>query len=334
MTSQINTGSINVNFPVAGTNNLSQGFRNNWSGLVTNLNNAGTEISDLQNKAILKAALTGTTLDNDMAGAQISNALTLGFRATTFDLGSNLSSTVVINLTSGDVQYGTITNDCQLQFGQWSPTGTQSRVEVILNVANPAAVLNLPSNVIYGLNTINNYQGNGVGGNVLMPTEETQLHYIFSSLDCGTTITIQSVNLPRQAQQVVSRIVSAQVGEAGDVAGDVCIGSGFGIGSIAIGQGGISYSSPSVVIPAPHVRGGIQAVATATQTAGVITNIVVNTVGSGYLYAPEITITDGGGGLGAVVTPTLANVTNYMYYCGNDYNGSALIWHKLATQVW
>jgi hypothetical protein len=334
MTSNINTGSINVNYPTAGINNLSQGFRNNWAGIATNLNTAGAEISDLQNKVLLKAALTGTTLNNDMAGAQISNVLTLGFRATTYDLGSNLSSTVNINLTSGDVQYGTITNNCQLQFGQWSPIGTESRVEVILTVGNPNAVLNLPSNVVYGLNTINNYQGDGVGGNILMPTVESQLHYIFSSIDCGTTITIQPVNLPRQAQQVVSRIVTAQIGEAGDVAGDVCIGSGYGIGSIAINQAGSGYSSPSVVIPPPNVQGGIQAVATATQTAGIITNIVVNTIGSGYLYAPEITITDSGGGLGAVVTPALSNVTNYMYYCSNDYNGSTLIWRKLATQSW
>ena len=37
---------------------------------------AETEIDDLQAKGIFKSALTGTTLDNDMAGAVIKNTKT------------------------------------------------------------------------------------------------------------------------------------------------------------------------------------------------------------------------------------------------------------------
>ncbi len=45
--STINTNSLNVNYPVPGVNNNTQGFRDNFSSIKTNLDTAGTEISDL-----------------------------------------------------------------------------------------------------------------------------------------------------------------------------------------------------------------------------------------------------------------------------------------------
>ncbi len=88
MTSAINTNGINVNYPVPGINNSSQGFRDNFTAIRTDLNTAATEITDLQNNVVLKQALTGTTLNNDMANTLISNAATRGFRASTFNLGN------------------------------------------------------------------------------------------------------------------------------------------------------------------------------------------------------------------------------------------------------
>ena len=95
--SSINTNGINVNYPVPGVNNNSQGFRDNFAAIKTNLNTASTEITDLQNKVVLKQALTGTTLNNDMANALISNASTRSFRATMYNLGGDLSGIVSIN---------------------------------------------------------------------------------------------------------------------------------------------------------------------------------------------------------------------------------------------
>ena len=92
--STINTNGINVNYPIPGENNPTQGFRDNFTSIKTNLNTAGSEITDLQNKVVLKAALNGSTLNNDMANAVISNAATRSFRATTYNLGNALSGTV------------------------------------------------------------------------------------------------------------------------------------------------------------------------------------------------------------------------------------------------
>lgn len=333
----INTGSIDANYPVPGVNNSSQGFRTNFASIKNNLNIAGTEISDLQNKVVLKSALNGTTLNNDMANTQISNALTLGFRASTYNLGSNLSGTVIIDVTNGDVQYGTITGDVQLQFGKWAPSGTQSNVQVVFGIANTVATINLPDNVTSGYATIQNYEaaGNVPGGNIGLPSDASQIHYVFSTLDCGTNIEISPVDHPRQSQQIVKRIVDQQIGRQGDYAGDVCIGAGFGIDTISITNGGSSYTSATVVIPAPDVDGGVQATATATVVAGVVTNIVVTDSGSGYLYTPQITLVDPLlAGAGATASANLLDITNYMYFCSNDYDGSTLIWQKVATQSW
>ena len=337
MTSTINTGSIDVNFPTPGVNNSSQGFRTNFAAIRNNLTTAGTEISDLQNKAILKAALLGTTLNNDMNNAQISNALTLGFRASTYNLGNNLSGTVIIDVTNGDVQYGVITGNIQLQFAKWAPTGTQSNVQVVLQIGNSLATIDLPDNVTNGFATIQNYESNGQypGGKIGLPSDSIQVHYLFSTLDCGTNIEIAPMDHPRQSQQIVKRIVTAQIGRQGEYSGDVCIGAGFGIDTIDIGSPGTTYTTANVVIPPPDVDGGVQATATATVVAGIITNITVTENGSGYLYAPAINIVDPtSSGSGATASATLLEIPNYMYFCTNDYDGSTLIWNKVSTQSW
>jgi hypothetical protein len=66
MTSQINPNNIDGTYPIAGQDNNSQGFRDNFTQTRVNFQAAADEISELQSKVLLKSALTGTTLDNDM----------------------------------------------------------------------------------------------------------------------------------------------------------------------------------------------------------------------------------------------------------------------------
>jgi len=75
--SSINTNSLDVNYPIPGQNNTTQGFRDNFTNIKTNLDIAGDEISDLQNKVVLKSALANSVLNNDMANTVIANAATL-----------------------------------------------------------------------------------------------------------------------------------------------------------------------------------------------------------------------------------------------------------------
>ena len=222
MTSAINTNGINVNYPVPGINNSSQGFRDNFAAIRTDLNTAATEITNLQNNVVLKQALSGTTLNNDMANTLISNAATRGFRASTFNLGNAISGTLIINASLGDVQTGTIAGNTSIQFTGWAPSGTQSNVEVQLNVSNNLAVINFPVEVASSdtLSTIENF----VPGtsNITIPYDVSQLDFRFSSVDCGNTIIIEPYNRSRQSTQLQQRTPSP-VGEPGDVAGTFSI---------------------------------------------------------------------------------------------------------------
>lgn len=231
--STINTNGIDVNYPVPGVNNSSQGFRDNFASIKNNLNIAGTEISDLQNKAVVKQALANSIINNDMANTLISNASTLGFRHTSYNLGGSLSGNVLIDLTLGDVQYGTIAanSNVTLQFGNWAPAGTQSNVQVVLTVQDSNSFVQFPEEVTklngdYGVTLLENYANVANVATVSAPYGVTQLDYRLSTLDCGANITIEPYNRPQKATQLVSR-TPANIGALGDVAGTVCFDSTY-----------------------------------------------------------------------------------------------------------
>mgnify|MGYP003336945685 CR=1 FL=1 len=147
--SSINTNGINTNYPVPGVNNSSQGFRDNFAATKTNLDTAGTEITDLQNKVVVKQALANSTLNNDMANTLISNALTRTFRASTYNLGGALSGVVPVNVALGDVQFGTVApnSNVTLQFGKWAPSGTQSNVQLKLTFNDSNSYISFPGQI-------------------------------------------------------------------------------------------------------------------------------------------------------------------------------------------
>lgn len=239
--SSINTALIDVNYPVPGVNNSSQGFRDNFSGIKNNLDIAALEIQELQNKSIFKSALEGTTLDNDMSNALISNALTQGFRLTTFNLGNNLTGKITVDVTRGDVQYGTVTGNITLNFTKWAPIGTQAKVQLILTVpsAYASSTIQLPNQVDSSKLTIENF--NSVNNTITTPNGVTELHYVLTTEDCGTTLTIEQVNRPRKTTQLVTTIPTSSIGSKGDrpgaIAADstyvyVCVGIYDGTSSI------------------------------------------------------------------------------------------------------
>lgn len=197
--SAINTDSIDVNYPYPKVNNSSQGFRDNFASIKNNLTTAGTELSELQQKAVVKNSVVGIPIDNNMNNTQVSNALTLGFRNTTFNLGNTLTGVVNIDITKGDVQYGTITGDITLKFLKWAPSGTQSNVQVHLTISNPSALWKIyfQDNVTDGLTTLEQYTGTGIGGYITVPTGISKLYFNFTTINCGTDIEVQPLNRPR-----------------------------------------------------------------------------------------------------------------------------------------
>jgi len=65
MPSNIISETIDDQYPIAGEDNDSQGFRDNFSIIKQNAANAKSEIDDLQAKAVLKAPLTGESSVNN-----------------------------------------------------------------------------------------------------------------------------------------------------------------------------------------------------------------------------------------------------------------------------
>lgn len=220
--STINTNGINVNYPVPGQNNSTQGFRDNFSAIKTNLNTAGEEITELQQKVVLKEGLNDVILNNDMANTLISNAAVRSFRSTTYNLGNALSGTVLVNALLGDVHYGTITGDTTLQFSGWAPINTESSVTLRLTVANTQANIVFPGEVSFSQGLVEN---NGLqSGNLVIlkaPYEAGTLEYQLTTLDCGNSITIAPTNRPYQTTQITERTLVTPTGFEGDRPGTV-----------------------------------------------------------------------------------------------------------------
>jgi hypothetical protein len=227
--STINTNPLNPNYPVPGVNNNSQGFRDNFQNIKVNLDIAANEITDLQNKAVLKTALANTAgaINNDMANTLISNASTRGFRSTSYNLGNALSGTVLVNASLADVFYGNVSNNIQLQFSSWAPTQTQQVIYLQLGrdtTANTNYNINFPPESSFtdndhGITIVQNYSANG---NINFPNEVNQLNFAISTVDCGNTIYITPTNRPFQTSQIVNRIPPT-TGELGDTVGTVCV---------------------------------------------------------------------------------------------------------------
>ena len=332
--STINTNGINVNYPVPGVNNNSQGFRDNFAAIRTNLNTAGTEITDLQNKVVVKSALDNSTVNNDMANTLISNALTRSFRASTYNLGNALSGVVSVNVSLGDVQYGTIAGNTTIQFTGWAPTGTQSNVQLQLAVSNNLAVLSLPSQVTDGVVTLENYANVANTSTITVPYGVTQLDYRFSTLDCGNTITVEPFNNARIASQVKTRNV-IPTGNQGDTVGEIAVSASVNQLTITSTNASDYLNTANTVqlyTDMPIVFTGVSMEANIT----VGTTYYVRNVSANTYFTVSTALGGANVNLAGNASPTLpmyANPVSYLYVCTDDYNSTEYAKSATATNV-
>lgn len=123
--SLINFGSIDATYPVAGQDNNSQGFRDNFGAIKTGLGQASTEITALQqNAAFLNAA-------NNFGGNTITNAVYNQFYGTFLSLGT-VSSNQDINLQNGPFQSVYLANNVTLTFRNWPASGSYAAVRLFV----------------------------------------------------------------------------------------------------------------------------------------------------------------------------------------------------------
>lgn len=112
MTSQIVSASIDENFPIAGQDNDSQGFRDNFQIIKDGLATAASEITNLQtNTAKLNSA-------NNFSGTLIENAQTNRLYGTVYSVGTT-SGITNISFNDGEYQVITLNRNSNLRFQNW-----------------------------------------------------------------------------------------------------------------------------------------------------------------------------------------------------------------------
>ena len=137
MTSQIDPTLIITTFPVAGKDNDTQGFRDNFAGTRAGLQHARDEISELQSKAIVSMGLNSTSpAENNFGGSTIYDGLYKQFDGVYRNSGT-VALPTLINVSSGPVQKftvagGTSVSPIILTFDAWSLAGRSSNIRIIL----------------------------------------------------------------------------------------------------------------------------------------------------------------------------------------------------------
>ena len=157
MASNINPNNIDGAYPVAGQDNNSQGFRDNFTNIKVNFQAAADEINDLDSKVLLKSALTGTTLDNNMNDNLIYAAKIQDFSASRVAIPTT-SGTVSLNYAAGHYQTvspsaGSIT----LSFSNWPAAGSYGQLRLQVTVTNLSYTMTLPAEVTVGINQLAGY---------------------------------------------------------------------------------------------------------------------------------------------------------------------------------
>jgi hypothetical protein len=205
MTSNINPNDINGNYPVAGQDNNSQGFRDNFTNTSTNFQYAADEITDLQNKAVLKAALTGTTLNNNMNGVVLSNAQLQQMTETVVALGT-LTGSVTLNFASGSYQTLTTNGPVSIGFSNLPAAGVLGAITLQVTVVSTAHTVTFPAAV-----TVNalGIQGLNTSTNVLTVAAVGTYTFTFSTSNGGSTINITEVNKELQPFNNSSEVLNS-----------------------------------------------------------------------------------------------------------------------------
>jgi hypothetical protein len=188
MASNINPQNIDGAYPVAGQDNDSQGFRDNFTNTKTNFTFAAAEITDLQNKAVLKAALDGTVLNNDMGGSILSNAQLQDMSETRVALGT-VGGAQTINYAAGSYYTLTTSGSVSVTFTNFPPAGQLGRLRLQISVASTAHTLTLPAAVSVGTSNIQ-----GFNASIITFNQTGTFEFEFETNDGGSSITIIDQN--------------------------------------------------------------------------------------------------------------------------------------------
>lgn len=203
--SDINPTNIDGSYPVAGQNQSSDGFRTNFTNIRSNFVSARDEITDLQNKVVLKAALTDTELDNDMNRAALSKAQLNNFSLSINAKGS-VSGTVSISPADGNYVTMTLTDPATLAFdtnaGNYPAATSQAFIFFVqLAISSVSQTLTFPVSVNKGTSSLVGFNS----GTITYSYTGTYV-YKFITIDAGVSWTV--IDLTNTASNVTTATTS------------------------------------------------------------------------------------------------------------------------------
>jgi len=220
MASNINPNNIDTTYPVAGQDNDSQGFRDNFTNIKSNFTEASSEIGDLQSKVVLKSALTGTTLDNDFDGAVVSSAKIQDFRETVVSLGTT-NGTLTLNHNAGHYYNVTLNGNGTVAFSNMPPSGSKGRVQLQVTTSSTSYTLTLPASVTKGTTGIQ-----GISSNVVTFNTAGTYIFEFTTVDGGSSVHVEELTRPRNSfQNPIFMASSEDVADAGAI--DLTVASSY-----------------------------------------------------------------------------------------------------------
>ena len=183
MASNIVPSNIDGTYPVAGQDNSSQGFRDNFTTIKNNFTDAKAEIEDLQNN---RATTNANTSFNDFV---VSRATFKDTAQTVFP-HTTPTTNVTIPLNHENGHYQTITTGTagtrvvSITTSNWPASGTLGRIILDITYEDTAHEVVLASNVLVA----DNVTGFNSGTNKISVSDTGRYLYEFVTSNGGTTV--------------------------------------------------------------------------------------------------------------------------------------------------
>jgi hypothetical protein len=280
--SSINPNNIDGTYPIAGQDNDSQGFRNNFTNIRNNLTFASVEITELQQKAILKSAIAGEILNNNMNNTPLVGAQISRFTETLRNIGPVGIAGAEVSWSDAHFQILEITASTVLTLINWPTSGFYAKLRLEIEVTDTAHTLTLPASVTEA--SANSIQG-CTSRVITFPTTGIY-QFEFSTYDSGTTVYIEDV---LRNYDIISTETSFS---AIDITGNTA-----------------STSSTTGVLT---VAGGVGVVGNIVTSSSFIGNVIGNVTGTATLATSATTATTVTASAQAAITSvgTLTSLTS------------------------
>jgi hypothetical protein len=193
MTSQINPNNINGEYPVAGQDNNTQGFRDNFTNIKVNFQYAETEITNLQANTISKISTSVNEFnDSVIYGARLQNTGYIQLNR------GNVAPTANINYAAGSYQTITANAATTLNFTGLPAAGNTAVITLAINAVAANTTANPFNLVIPNVNTSSSGIIGYSSGNLNFPRTNSVVAgthtYQFVTDDNGSSFTVTPVS--------------------------------------------------------------------------------------------------------------------------------------------